>query len=46
MNKYLFSSIGLAKMEQQTKTLTDKLENVAEILNKIHTQMAKMNNGR
>lgn len=33
----------LTQMEQQTKTLTDKLEKVVEILNVIKVEMAKMN---
>lgn len=33
----------LNQMEQQTKTLTDKLEKVVEILNVIKVEMAKMN---
>lgn len=33
----------LTQMEQQTKTLTDKLEKVVEILNMIKVEMAKMN---
>ena len=34
----------LTQVEQQSKTLNEKLENVVEILNKIHVEMAKMNN--
>lgn len=33
----------LTQMEQQTKTLADKLEKVVEILNVIKVEMAKMN---
>lgn len=33
----------LSQMEQQTKTLSDKLEKVVEILNVIKVEMAKMN---
>ena len=33
----------LDQMEQQSKTLTDKLEKVVEILNSIKVEMAKMN---
>lgn len=33
----------LNQMEQQTKSLTDKLEKVVEILNLIKVEMAKMN---
>ena len=33
----------LNQMEQQTKSLTDKLEKVVEILNLIKVKMAKMN---
>lgn len=34
----------LNQMEQQTKSLSDKLEKVVEILNLIKIEMAKMNN--
>ncbi len=33
----------LTQMEQQTKSLADKLEKVVEILNVIKVEMAKMN---
>ena len=33
----------LDQMEQQSKTLTDKLEKVVEILNSIKVEMAKIN---
>jgi len=34
----------LGQLENQTEKLTEKLENMVEILNKIHIEMAKMNN--
>lgn len=33
----------LTQMEQQTKTLSDKMEKIVEILNSIKVEMAKLN---
>ena len=42
--EYRLLKYRLAQVENQTAKLTEKLENVVEILNKIHIEMAKMNN--
>lgn len=44
--EYKLLKYRLAQVENQTVKLTEKLENVVEILNKIHIEMAKMNNDR
>lgn len=36
----------ITQLANQTIKLTEKLENVVDILNKIHIEMAKMNNGQ
>ena len=42
--EYRLLKYRLAQVDNQTAKLTEKLENVVEILNKIHIQMAKINN--
>jgi len=42
--EYKLLKYRMTQVENQTVKLTEKLENVVEILNKIHIQMAKMNN--
>ena len=44
--EYRLLKYRLTQVENQTVKLTEKLENVVEILNKIHVEMAKMHNGR
>lgn len=44
-DEYKLIKYRIDQLENQTAKLTEKLENVVEILNKIHIQMAKMNNG-
>lgn len=41
--EYKLLKYRLAQVENQTEKLTEKLENMVEILNKIHVEMAKMN---
>ena len=42
--EYKLLKYRLAQVENQTAKLTEKIENVVEILNKIHVEMAKMTN--
>lgn len=44
--EYELIKYRMTQVENQTVKLAEKLESVVEILNKIHIQMAKMNNGR
>ena len=44
--EYRLLKYRMTQVENQNLKLTEKLENVVEILNKIHIQMAKMNNDR
>ena len=41
--EYKLIKYRMTQVENQTVKLTEKIENVVEILNKIHIQMAKMN---
>lgn len=41
--EYKLLKYRLGQLENQTEKLTEKLENMVEILNKIHVEMAKMN---
>ena len=42
--EYKLIKYRMTQVENQTAKLTEKLENMVEILNKIHVEMAKMNN--
>lgn len=44
--EYKLIKYRITQVETQTAKLTEKIENVVDILNKIHIEMAKMNNGR
>lgn len=44
--EYKLIKYRIDQLESQTEKLTEKIESVVDILNKIHIQMAKMNNGR
>ena len=44
--EYKLLKYRMTQVENQTVKLTEKLENVVEILNKIHIEMAKMNKDR
>ena len=44
--EYRLLKYRLTQVENQNAKLTEKIENMVEILNKIHVEMAKMNNGR
>lgn len=44
--EYNLIKYRISQLESQTEKLTQKMENVVEILNKIHIQMAKMNNDK
>jgi hypothetical protein len=41
--EYKLLKYRMTQVENQTVKLTEKLESVVEILNKIHVEMAKMN---
>lgn len=41
--EYKLIKYRITQVETQTAKLTEKIENVVEILNKIHIEMAKMN---
>lgn len=42
--EYKLIKYRMTQVENQTAKLTEKLENVVEILNKIHIEMAKLHN--
>lgn len=43
--EYKLIKYRIDQLENQTAKLTEKIESVVDILNKIHIEMAKMNNG-
>ena len=42
--EYKLLKYRMTQVENQTAKLTEKIENMVEILNKIHVEMAKINN--
>lgn len=44
--EYKLLKYRMTQVENQNAKLTEKIENVVEILNKIHIEMAKMNKDR